>query len=402
MANRSLERGFQLIPSSVDKLKLIGINNVKDLLSTSILTFISGGFSESEVADIINKVTCKMSSSRYLGTSRDILRNLKPLESTLSSGVCAIDFKLRGGLKLKSITEICGPPGIGKTQFCVGVCAHTLLSTGTVLAQKMIDGSDISSVKLGGVIYFDTELKLDVSRLSEIIQLGLMNKLSIDDVLAAELSNKLLDYVTVKRPLTCKQLLEEIEGVQNDVIINGIQLIVIDSIAALARKENLSELEKEVYIVKQASILKRIAELCNCVVLVSNQIISDSSDFEYFQAESENSSSVLASAGIASGKSKSLSRRDSLTSNVLKDRISDIGGNYRPALGATWQHCVGTRLMMFSRCSTGKQNSTICSQNQTSRDGNGTDRFLSLTKSPMFAEFETAFKITSRGIETLP
>jgi RAD51-like protein 1 len=77
------------------------------------------------------------------------------------------------------------------------------------------------------------------------------------------------------RPKTCKELLELIEGIQPLVIEEGIKLIVLDSIAALARKENLNETDKEQFIIRQAALLKKTAELCSCAVLVTNQITID-------------------------------------------------------------------------------------------------------------------------------
>ena len=75
--------------------------------------------------------------------------------------------------------------------------------------------------------------------------------------------------------------------------------IVIDSIAALARKEGFNERDKELFFITQvcstelkhwcimyflqdilplttsmqASQLKKLAELCNCVVLATNQVL---------------------------------------------------------------------------------------------------------------------------------
>ncbi len=50
--------------------------------------------------------------------------------------------------------------------------------------------------------------------------------------------------------------------------------IVIDSIAALARKEALGEREKESYFLSQAAGLKKLAEMCSCVVLATNQVLN--------------------------------------------------------------------------------------------------------------------------------
>lgn len=46
----------------------------------------------------------------------------------------------------------------------------------------------------------------------------------------------------------------------------------MDSVAALARKENLTEIDKETYLVQLSSQLKRIAEVCETAVLTVNQV----------------------------------------------------------------------------------------------------------------------------------
>ena len=68
--------------------------------------------------------------------------------------------------------------------------------------------------------------------------------------------------------------------------------IVVDSISALARKEGMRETDRDQYLLKQvrlhhmevsfrsvvvdfrvqASLLKQIAEICHCAVLVTNQV----------------------------------------------------------------------------------------------------------------------------------
>ena len=63
-----------------------------------------------------------------------------------------------------------------------------------------------------------------------------------------------------------------IDGLEAEVLSEGVSLVVLDSIASLARKENLNEDDKEEFIIRQTGMLRRIAELCNCCVLVTNQV----------------------------------------------------------------------------------------------------------------------------------
>lgn len=44
----------------------------------------------------------------------------------LSTGLCAFDATLRGGLPCGGITEVVGPAGAGKTQFCLQSCVRAI------------------------------------------------------------------------------------------------------------------------------------------------------------------------------------------------------------------------------------------------------------------------------------
>jgi RecA/RadA recombinase len=71
----------------------------------------------------------------------------------VSCGIPALDRALHGGLPVGTITEIVGPSGAGKTQFCLGVAAHALLAP---------DGID------GRVLYIDTEGAFSAVRFLEV------------------------------------------------------------------------------------------------------------------------------------------------------------------------------------------------------------------------------------------
>lgn len=77
----------------------------------------------------------------------------------LSCGISAFDAALKGGLLVGSISEICGAPGAGKTQFCLS-CSLQAVATSIATSS----GSSASSGG-AGVVYIDTELKFDPNRL---------------------------------------------------------------------------------------------------------------------------------------------------------------------------------------------------------------------------------------------
>lgn len=51
---------------------------------------------------------------------------------TLSTGVETVDRALRGGIAARSITEIVGPAGVGKTQFAMMLACRSLVQVPAV------------------------------------------------------------------------------------------------------------------------------------------------------------------------------------------------------------------------------------------------------------------------------
>jgi RecA/RadA recombinase len=77
----------------------------------------------------------------------------------LSTGLKDLDVAMRGGIDIGTISEICGAPGVGKTQLCIGCCVQAVV---------MNHSNSSGLKKKGGVIYVDTELKFDSMRLTEV------------------------------------------------------------------------------------------------------------------------------------------------------------------------------------------------------------------------------------------
>eukprot|EP01034_Spumella_vulgaris_P029022 gene29022-35996_t len=225
------------------------------------------------------------------------------------------------------------------------------------------DGNPFTNNNIGGVVYIDTELKFDPNRL---IQMAIetfpelySSEYRVD---APHQVDKLLSCVKIIRPTTCKQLGEEIRQLQGVVIAQGVSLIIIDSVAALARKEALSEREKELYFINQASNLKKIAEMCNCVVLATNQVT------------------------MASSTNPSALYNDAI--------LDEYGAAYQPALGPTWHHCVSIRLTM---------NTTLTTTSSRDADNGHTgvqtrQKYVSITKSPISGPHTMPFVVVSGGL----
>jgi RecA/RadA recombinase len=196
---------------------------------------------------------------------------------------------------------------------------------------------------------FDTELKFNVARLREM----LLARSPTTDVESA------LARIILKRPLTCRALFEEIEGLESLVISRSIKLIIIDSIAALVRKEGLHDADKETFLVRQAGTLKLIAELCGCTILVTNQV---------------------ASAALLTTDSEAVN----------------------PSLGPIWNHCVSIRLTIQK---SGDVNQLDISQSQSQLEAGSiileTERIIRLVKSPSLSSFSLRCQMKKVGIQAI-
>jgi RAD51-like protein 1 len=270
----------RILPEEIaSRLARFGILTAADLFTSSplhIMAVLGIGLEDT------NKLLCSVgekiapsSSSAYeiLRRRVDAAASVATCGSYISTGIAELDLRMKGGLPVGMISEIAGSPGSGKTQFCLGCIAEVARNSSS------------------RVIVFDTELKFNVDRLKEIV---------MEREIGADITS-ILSRVIIKRPLTCRALFQEIDELESLVISEGIKLIVIDSIASLARKEGLQETDKETFLVRQASTLKLIAELCHCAIIVTNQVAS---------------------------------------STLLTTDHEAVN----PSLGPIWNHCISTRL----------------------------------------------------------
>eukprot|EP00981_Chlorochromonas_danica_P005356 scaffold1084_cov250-Ochromonas_danica.AAC.7 len=274
----------------------------------------------------------------------------------LETGIGVLDRALHGGLLLGSLTDICGQPGVGKTQFCIGcvVQAHVMGKEGT--------GNSGTATSYGGVIYIDTEHKFDPIRLVQIATETfpkLFSSTYRSD--AAHKVDSLLEAVKVKRPGNCHDFERTMEELQQLAITENVQLIVIDSIAALIRKESLDERQRESFIMKTASELKRLAEACNIAILACNQVTP----------------MLVGGGGGQAGEGFGMA-------DMFGDAIVSGDMTYVPALGATWHHCVTTRLTLSLSSPAGASN---------------VRGKLSVSKSPIAAPQSLEYIIGMRGLQ---
>ena len=139
----------------VEKLRECGYNSAIDIMTSSPLFLMSQNFNNAEIQLISHTIAEKNAPKCMTALEMFYIQNDKDNNQSLryiSTGSSVIDEALNGGIDFKSVTEIVGISGVGKTQFCLSCCVENVLS------------------KSGSVIFIDTELKFDPLRLSDLLE----------------------------------------------------------------------------------------------------------------------------------------------------------------------------------------------------------------------------------------
>ncbi|KAM4663558.1 DNA repair protein RAD51 homolog 2 [Discoglossus pictus] len=182
-----------------------------------------------------------------------------PSSAFLTTSLKDLDDVLHGGLACGALTEITGPSGCGKTQLCI------MLSIIATLPVR-IGGMD------SAVIYIDTESAFSAERLVEMAKHRFPDYFSNEEKLLSTTNR-----VHVYRDLTCEDMRRRIETLEEVIILKGVKLLVIDSVASVVRKEFDTKLhgnlvERNNFLAKEASSLKYLADEFSMVVILTNQI----------------------------------------------------------------------------------------------------------------------------------
>jgi len=184
-------------------------------------------------------------------------------DGRVSSGSYDFNRWLYGGYEKDIITMIAGPPGSGKTNFCILVSA--------------------SQAKKGNkVLFIDTEGGFSVDRLKQIIE---SNK---------EDQEKILGNILIMSPVNFQEQKEIFPKILDKIKKDGISLIIVDGMAMLYRlelgdaiqsgeDENIKRVNREM--AKQMRILAEIARNKNIPVIITNQVYS-----KFQSMDDENSS----------------------------------------------------------------------------------------------------------------
>lgn len=308
MSNKKLRR-VGLSQELCDRLSRYQIVTCQDFLCLSPLELMKvTGLSYRGVHELLHTV------SRACAPQMQTAYEIKTQRSDLSPGflattLSALDEALHGGVACGSLTEITGPPGCGKTQFCIMMSVLATLPTN-------MGGLE------GAVVYIDTESAFTAERLVEIAESRFPQYFDTEEKLLLTSSK-----VHLYRELTCDEVLQRIKSLEEEIISKGVKLVIIDSIASVVRKEFDTQLqgniqERNKLLAKEASLLKYMAEEFSIPVILTNQITTHLSGALPSQADLVSPADDLSPSEGTSGSSCVVA-----------------------ALGNTWSHSVNTRLI---------------------------------------------------------
>ena len=285
---RRLRCTCALQPEAIEKLENNNVHTVRDLLARTVWDVheIIGTSTIEEVRVMLEAVAKEVAPA---GTTAkiELLKNWIGPRGHLRTCIDPLDSVLYGGVRAGVITEIVGPAGLGKTQFC--------LQMSVIGCLEKLDGDPGGRKR---ILYMDTEKKLSAERLSEIAKSRFPENFAEHGSM-----QEMLERIIVQTPSTTTDLLETLQNLPGAIIADNIVLIIIDSIASMFRSEFGSDsiVERQKLIGLTASTLKSLAESFNIPVVVTNQITT----------KIEGSKAWLA-----------------------------------PALGTAWSHAVNTRLTL--------------------------------------------------------
>ncbi|RVX22959.1 DNA repair protein RAD51-like 2 [Vitis vinifera] len=263
-----------------------------------------------------------------------------------------LDEALGGGIPFGVLTELVGPPGIGKTQFCLKL---SLLAS----LPASYGGLD------GRVIYIDAESKFSSRRyLLLVIQddrnwikefprnipCGRNGKGGMPTVYP------MAGRILVLRPTSLSEFTESLQHIKISLLQNHVKLLVIDSMAALVTGEYDQGPTRQHSLGWHISFVKSVAEFSRIPIVVTNQVRSQSHDgtSQYsFQVESR---------------------------GETVDDHTRFDSHLVAALGIHWAHAVTIRLVLEAKAG---------------------QRFLKVAKSPISPPLAFPFNITPSGISLL-
>ncbi|MED5271880.1 MAG: DNA repair and recombination protein RadA [Candidatus Thermoplasmatota archaeon] len=240
-AEKLREAGF-------DDLMAIAVMNPADLADQAEL-------GEAVSSRIINGAR-KMASIGGFLSGIDILEKRREVLK-LTSGCQSIDELLGGGFETKSITELYGEFGSGKTQFSHQLAVNAML--------PLKEGGLSDENDPAHVFFIDTE---DTLRPERIRQMAAAKGLNPDEVLKR--CHVARAYNSAHQMLLVDEVKKAASGI-------NVQMIVVDSVISHFRAEFIGRgmlANRQQKLNRHLKELKQLSDVNNAVVLICNQVMS--------------------------------------------------------------------------------------------------------------------------------
>ncbi len=241
-------------PATKAKLEAGGITTILDLAASTMGELVDNlNIADETAHNLIFEAQKLLKEKGYL--EKDLVsaqelfeRRSKLLKCTTYSE--NLDNLLAGGIETQAVTEFYGEFGSGKTQICHTIC---------VSAQLPVENNGLA----GSVLYVDTE---STFRPERIVQIAKAREMDVDEV---------LNHIHVAKVYNSSHLELIVKALGTLIQQNNIKLVIVDSIISLHRAEfvgrgTLAERQQKLNAIMHR--LKRVAEIYNIAVVITNQV----------------------------------------------------------------------------------------------------------------------------------
>ncbi|XP_066977572.1 DNA repair protein RAD51 homolog 3-like isoform X2 [Macrobrachium rosenbergii] len=316
--------------------------DVEDLTPTELSA--ASGLDVDDCAEVIRSVSDPLNVK-----PRTVLQLLDDEDKYIVTFCKGLDDILGGGLPVGAITEVIGPPGIGKTQLCLQVCIAAQLPTS-------ISGVD------GEVVYIDTEGSFSARRLK--VAVHAIQHLKTVNLLDSDAVNFTAESVLSRvHYFRCHSLFEVMATIKYVPVLQGenqrIKLIIVDSIAIPVVQDYLDHRMHRQLQCHAAQELTGLAVAYDLAVLFVNHLTEDKGHGTTESYESRNYTSKQ------------------LLSNELEGNVTE---NSTGKSTEAWSHCFDIKIKF-------NWESGI--------------RVARLIKSPHGSNLAAKFQVTAGGIRDL-
>ncbi|XP_072272571.1 DNA repair protein RAD51 homolog 3 isoform X2 [Pyxicephalus adspersus] len=220
---------FPIAPSTRARLVAAGFHTLHDVIDFSGSEVSrEAGISEESAKEALNIFKRQGSNSQILKHTALELLEQEQAQGSIITFCSALDEILEGGVPLGKVTEICGPPGVGKTQLCMQLAVD-------VQIPECFGGND------GETVYMDTESSFRVERLVDIANACVLHCSLITQAHQEEDHRLAMQGFTVNKILSqmyyfsCQDYIELIAHIHtlSDFLAQHlkVKLVVVDSLA---------------------------------------------------------------------------------------------------------------------------------------------------------------------------